>query len=37
MDEVRLLTGETDPVSGAEAICRLGARNALVTSGAEAR
>jgi sugar/nucleoside kinase (ribokinase family) len=34
MDEVRLLTGHTDPVSGAEAICGLGARNALVTSGA---
>lgn len=34
-DEVRFLTGESDPVAGAEAICRLGARNALVTSGAE--
>ncbi|MDX6538149.1 MAG: fructokinase, partial [Gaiellales bacterium] len=35
MDEVRLLTGDSDPVSGAQAICRLGARNALVTSGAD--
>ena len=34
MDEVRLLTGESDAAAGAEAICRLGARNALVTSGA---
>jgi sugar/nucleoside kinase (ribokinase family) len=35
LDEVRLLTGETEAVAGAEAICRLGARCALVTSGSE--
>jgi fructokinase len=33
LDEVMLLTGERDPIAGAEALCRLGARNALVTSG----
>ena len=33
LDEVRLMTGEDDAVAGAEALCRLGARNALVTSG----
>jgi sugar/nucleoside kinase (ribokinase family) len=33
IDELQLLTGERDPVAGAEAICALGARNALVTMG----
>jgi fructokinase len=33
LDEVLLLTGEREAVAGAEAICRLGARSALVTSG----
>jgi sugar/nucleoside kinase (ribokinase family) len=32
-EELQLLTGERDPVAGAEAICALGARNALVTMG----
>ena len=33
LQELELLTGERDPVAGAEAICALGARNALVTMG----
>jgi fructokinase len=35
LEELELLTGETDPVAGAEAICRLGAESALVTCGAD--
>jgi sugar/nucleoside kinase (ribokinase family) len=34
LEELELLTGERDPVAGAEAICRLGAESALVTCGA---
>jgi fructokinase len=33
LEEVALLTGERDAAAGAEAICRLGAQSALVTSG----
>ena len=33
LQELELLTGERDPVAGAEAICALGAHNALVTMG----
>jgi fructokinase len=34
-EEVALLTGEHDPIAGAEALLRLGAVNALVTCGAD--